>query len=258
MASTPAIVEKVLAADKEYREGFKALGIRHPSIDDAASAISAFERTLTTPAPFDAFLSGDDKALDDGAKEGLALFLKKGCVYCHSGPAVGGEHLRKFPLRYHRIWSIKGKSKTTALIRKGRELSVVELPREEERYLYTVMKLGEEESRRLWQGFFAHPEEPASFRCQNCHDHPEVKKRAPFPIANTGGFLGEKERKYFRVPILRNVTRTAPYFHNGTVKTLEEAIDIMGRHQSGVAFTKTEIRQLVAFLRSLEGEPPRP
>ena len=52
MASTPVIVQKVLASDRGYREGFKELGVLSPTIDDAVSAIAAFERTLLTPAPF--------------------------------------------------------------------------------------------------------------------------------------------------------------------------------------------------------------
>jgi len=43
-------------------------------------------------------------------------------------------------------------------------------------------------------------------------------KESPFPFANEGGFLGKENRLKFRVPILRNITKTAPYFHNGAVK----------------------------------------
>lgn len=258
MAATPAIVERLLADDPAYRQGFKSLGVERPILEDAARAIAAFEGTLATPAPFDRFLDGDEKALSPKAKEGLALFLEKGCAACHSGPALGGEHMRKFPLRYHRAWASEGSKEAIKLLKKGLELSTAELPREEERYLYAVMTLGQEESRRLWRGFFTHPDRPATFRCQSCHANKAALREAPFPIPGNGGFLGEKKRKYFRVPILRNVTRTAPYFHNGTVKTLEEAIVLMGRHQSRAELGKEDVARLAAFLKSLEGSLPTP
>lgn len=59
--------------------------------EDLAKAIEAYEATLITPAPFDAFLNGDDDALTGDEKKGLALFMTKGCVACHSGVNVGGH-----------------------------------------------------------------------------------------------------------------------------------------------------------------------
>ena len=47
-----------------------------------------------------------------------------------------------------------------------------------------------------------------------------------------------------KVPTLRNITKTAPYFHNGAIKDIEEAVKIMGRHQLGINFTKEEIMQV--------------
>jgi len=75
-----------------------------------------------------------------------------------------------------------------------------------------------------------------------------------FPFENRGGFLGKDENQIFRVPILRNITKTAPYFHNGAIKNIEEAVDIMGKHQLGINFTKEEIEEIVEFLKTLEGE----
>ena len=63
----------------------------------------------------------------------------------------------------------------------------------------------------------------------------DIFSSEPFPLPNTGGFLGENDKKRFRVPILRNITKTAPYFHNGTVTELEEAIRIMSRYQVHVS-----------------------
>lgn len=64
-----------------------------------------------------------------------------------------------------------------------------------------------------------------------------------------------KEHQYeFRVPSLRNVARTAPYFHDGSVATLDEAVNIMARFQLGFTLDQYELDQLVAFLESLTGE----
>ncbi len=62
------------------------------TFDNVAKAIEVFEATLVTPdAPFDRYLKGDKKALTATEEEGLALFLNKGCVACHSGINVGGS-----------------------------------------------------------------------------------------------------------------------------------------------------------------------
>ncbi|MGD2062409.1 MAG: cytochrome c peroxidase, partial [Nitrospirota bacterium] len=61
------------------------------SFDNVAKAIEAFETTLLTPgAPFDRYLAGDANAIDSQAKEGLRLFMDKGCSDCHGGVNVGG------------------------------------------------------------------------------------------------------------------------------------------------------------------------
>ena len=82
----------------------------------------------------------------------------------------------------------------------------------------------------------------------------DIFKSEPFPFPNTGGFLGKDGMKKFRVPILRNITKTAPYFHNGEVKDLKEAIRIMSKYQIGEEFTPEQIEDVVAFFKSLEGE----
>jgi len=79
-------------------------------------------------------------------------------------------------------------------------------------------------------------------------------KQSPFPFVNTGGFLGRDDNLRFRVPILRNINQTAPYFHNGSVKELKEAVRIMSKYQVGDEFTPEEIEDVVAFLKTLDGE----
>ncbi len=75
-----------------------------------------------------------------------------------------------------------------------------------------------------------------------------------FPFKNIGGFLGKDNMQLFRVPILRNIARTAPYFHNGAVKKLSKAVKIMAIHQIGVNLSKIQISEIVAFLKTLNGK----
>ena len=75
-----------------------------------------------------------------------------------------------------------------------------------------------------------------------------------FPFENTGGFLGKNNDQIFKVPMLRNITKTAPYFHNGAVKEIEDVVKLMGIHQLGMNLTKIQIDEIVEFLESLEGE----
>ena len=60
----------------------------------------------------------------------------------------------------------------------------------------------------------------------------------------------------FKVPVLRNVAMTPPYFHDGSVGTLPQAVGIMARVQLGKSLTDEETNQIVAFLHSLTGELP--
>lgn len=64
----------------------------------------------------------------------------------------------------------------------------------------------------------------------------------------------ERDRGVFRVPSLRNVALTAPYFHDGRAPTLEVAVEIMGRVQLGRPLAAEEVRAIVQFLGTLTGE----
>jgi cytochrome c peroxidase len=66
----------------------------------------------------------------------------------------------------------------------------------------------------------------------------------------------EADRFAFKVPTLRNVELTYPYFHDGGAKTLREAVDTMGRIQLGRSFTADENAKIVAFLKTLTGDQP--
>ncbi|MDR2638173.1 MAG: cytochrome-c peroxidase [Zoogloeaceae bacterium] len=64
----------------------------------------------------------------------------------------------------------------------------------------------------------------------------------------------EEDRYVFKVPSLRNVAITAPYFHDASVNTLEEAVAIMGRYQLGVDLPREDVQAIVLFLHALTGE----
>ena len=64
----------------------------------------------------------------------------------------------------------------------------------------------------------------------------------------------ERDRHRFKVPGLRNVEHTWPYYHDGTRETLEEAVRDMGTYQSGVELTEDETAKITAFLKTLTGE----
>ncbi len=157
------------------------------TIANFAKAVGAFERTLVTPAPFDAYLEGNAAALAENEKSGLSAFLDLGCAGCHSGACVGGSSYRKFGVVAPYWESTKG-----APVDEGR---------------FTVTK--------------------------------------------------KDEDKYvFKVPPLRNVGMTPPYFHDGSAGRLEEAVAIMARVQLGKELDEITVRALCAFLGSLTGTIP--
>ena len=77
-----------------------------------------------------------------------------------------------------------------------------------------------------------------------------AKMYHPFPFENKGGFMGKDGERLFRVPMLRNVTKTSPYFHNGAVAKIREAVFLMGKHQLGMHLTNRQIDEIVEFLKS--------
>ncbi len=102
MNNKPENVVKVLKSMDEYVKRFKDAfpGEADPvTFDNFAKAIEVFEATLTTPnAKFDKFLGGDAGALSEMEKQGLALFIDKGCVSCHGGVNLGGTGYFPFGL----------------------------------------------------------------------------------------------------------------------------------------------------------------
>jgi len=188
MNATPELVVRRLKSIPEYVELFKKAFPNDPdpvNFENVVKAIAAFERTLNTPnSPFQRYLLGDEGALSEEQKEGMKLFVEKGCIACHNGPAVGGNSFQKMGV----VQPYKSKSDAVGL------------------------------------------------------------------AAVTGK---DADRFKFKVPTLRNVELTYPYFHDGEAETLTEAVDIMGRLQLGKKFTDDENARIVAFLKTLTGQQPQ-
>lgn len=66
----------------------------------------------------------------------------------------------------------------------------------------------------------------------------------------------DADRMMFKVPTLRNIAKTGPYFHDGSAKTLDQAVRMMGKHQLGLELSDGEIASIVTWLGSLTGELP--
>jgi cytochrome c peroxidase len=106
--------------------------------------------------------------------------------------------------------------------------------------------------------------------CVGCHNGPAVgggsfqKMGVVEPYKTSSKAEGrvavtkdEADRLTFKVPTLRNVELTYPYFHDGGAATLEEAVDVMGRVQLGKKFSDDEKAKIVAFLKTLTGDQPK-
>ncbi|MGZ3768292.1 MAG: cytochrome-c peroxidase [Bdellovibrio sp.] len=75
-------------------------------------------------------------------------------------------------------------------------------------------------------------------------------------IGRAGVTGKDADRMFFKVPTLRNVEMTYPYFHDGAADTLDRAVETMGKLQLGREFTTEEKAKIVAFLRTLTGDQP--
>src|SRR5574344_419710 len=77
------------------------------------------------------------------------------------------------------------------------------------------------------------------------------------PAEGVAGLSGEDADRFkFKVPTLRNVELTYPYFHDGAYWKLEDAVDVMARLQLGRKLETDEIAKITAFLKTLTGEQP--
>jgi cytochrome c peroxidase len=80
---------------------------------------------------------------------------------------------------------------------------------------------------------------------------PNQEDQGRFSVTQRDG-----DRMMFKVPGLRNIAETAPYFHDGSVGTLQEAVATMGKHQLGLELAPEEVESIVAWLQSLTGKLP--
>ena len=188
---------KKLKNNSYYSQKFKKVFNEDITFANITKAIEAYTKTLLTRGSYDEFLDGDNDAISDEAKRGFANFINFGCKGCHTGIAVGGNSLQRFPVR--------------------KQARVHD-----------------------WRPNY-------SLENNKIID-------TSFPFNNIGGYTGNKSSKPFRVPILRNVTKTSPYFHNGAVFKIRKAVDIMAKHQTGKNLTPKQIDEIVEFLKTLEGD----
>jgi cytochrome c peroxidase len=66
----------------------------------------------------------------------------------------------------------------------------------------------------------------------------------------------DSDKMYFRVPSLRNIAKTGPYFHKGQIQTLEEVVRTMALHQLGQELKDDEVTTIIAWLNALTGDLP--
>ena len=105
--------------------------------------------------------------------------------------------------------------------------------------------------------------------CGSCHNGPLVGGNifqklgitSPWPDdTDMGVFMvsnNPADKMMFKVPTLRNIALTAPYFHTGQAWDLRQAVAVMGTSQLGTQLSDDEINKITAFLDSLTGEQPR-
>lgn len=99
--------------------------------------------------------------------------------------------------------------------------------------------------------------------CTSCHSGIALggtmqpfQVAAKYTFANVGDFKGNKDGMV-KTPTLRNITETAPYFHNGAIWSLAKAVKEMGSVQLGIKINDKEAKEIVTFLRALKGDKPQ-
>ncbi|MET0593403.1 MAG: cytochrome c peroxidase [Polyangiaceae bacterium] len=208
--------------DADYKKAFKDAYGRDVNFEDVGRAIAAFERTLIfIDAPFDRFIAGDTKAIDDDAKAGWVLYNGKGrCTACHqisSSVPIGSDN------RFHNIGVSARHQDFEALAKKGLAAVAKDASKE------TLDKLALET---------------------------DLSELGRFIVSKNRSEIGA-----FKTSQVRNVGITAPYMHDGSIATLWDVMDHYNKGGEANAFldggieplalTDKEVDQLVAFLFSL-------
>ncbi len=98
--------------------------------------------------------------------------------------------------------------------------------------------------------------------CASCHNGIALggtmqpfELASKYKFANIGDFKGD-DKGMVKTPTLRNITETKPYFHNGAIWSLQDAIKEMGSVQLGIKITDKEAKEIETFLKSLKGRKP--
>jgi len=223
-ASIGDAVSKI-AEEKDYQTQFMQAFGRGVNEQDMLRAISAYERTLFSfDSPFDHFIAGDANAIDDSAKRGWELFNSKArCNLCH------------------------------ALSDKQRDVTV----------------FTDNDFHNIGIGILRHRVGPLAQQAEHelaQGNLPDVDKAAiTSDLSVLGRFLLTKKQSdiaAFKTPDLRNVLVTGPYFHDGSMQTLWDALDHYNKgdgisdpwldeDMQPLALTESEIDDLVALLVSL-------
>ncbi|PIF03757.1 MAG: cytochrome B6 [Arcobacter sp.] len=105
------------------------------------------------------------------------------------------------------------------------------------------------------------------YGCISCHNGVNVGGNLmqklgiteEYPTNDFGKFnitKKDEDKFYFKVPTLRNIQNTAPYFHDGRAESLRDSVDKMIFHQLGFTIEETEIDQIILFLNTLTGQTP--
>ena len=211
----------------EYREEFRRVFGKTISIEQVGMALATFERTLIAgDSPFDRFIAGDQAALSDAARRGFALF--RGKARC-SRCHTFSEMLPLFTdFNYHNTGVAAGHPNFERIARKAYE--VVETDRAKEVIDKLAAEPGGQELGRI---------------------------AISYQVFDLGAF---------RTPSLRNIALTAPYFHDGSARTLADVVKFYnegGRQNinrewdlNSLSLSEDEQRDLVIFLESLTGKLP--
>ena len=211
----------------EYLQGFRDVFGGQPTIERFAQAIAAYERTLVAGAsPFDRFISGETNALSDRARRGLTLFRGKGRC---SRCHTFSEQVPFFTdFAYHNTGVAANHPRFEGLARRAYQAG------EGDRAKAIIDALGREEG-----------------------GDELGRMRFSYLVFDLGAF---------RTPSLRNIGLTAPYFHDGSARTLADVVRFYNEggkpnlnrewELNALALTEEEQRDLVAFLESLTGQLP--
>jgi len=228
MPSHEAVVAKVRGIP-EYAQRFREVfgGPNPVTIENIARAIAAFERTLLSgDSPFDRFMAGDPKAISEAAKRGWELFKGKArCITCHEFNA-SSPFFTDF--KYHNIGiGMKATRNFEALARQIQQMA------QENRLTKEAL-----DRLALTEGF-----------------------------SELGRFLVTRQPKdvgAFKTSPLRDIELTAPYMHDGSLKTLREVIDFYDKGgepnpnlDGGIVklnLTEQEKADLEEFLKSLTSD----